>query len=330
MAPATRWAICSAGKISHDFVVALRTLPADEHEVVAVAARDKERAQEFATRHGIARAYGSYEELAADPDMDVVYVGAIHPQHSPLTLMMLRAGKNVMCEKPLTMTLAQTKELTATARSTRRFLMEAFWSRFFPAYDEVRAALAEGQVGEVQVVRTEFGVRMLNVRRVVEPELGGGALLDIGCYCLQFISMAFGAERPLSIHASGFLNASGVDETVTVVLKYSRKRMGIFTCSSAYKLANEACIFGTKGSIKIPDTMWSPSKVIINGEEKEYVLPPPSIPLNFITSTGMRYEAAEVRRCLLQGLTESRVMPLEESELLAGIMDEILQQLAAV
>ncbi|MBN3279186.1 DHDH dehydrogenase, partial [Polyodon spathula] len=327
---ATRWGICSAGKISHDFVVALKTLPREEHQVTAVAARELGRAQDFADRHNIPRAYGSYQELAQDKDIDVVYLGTIHLQHHPVGLLFLRAKKNLLCEKPLAMNMREVQDLTAAARENDLFLMEAVWTRYFPASIQISDLLAQGALGEVKMVRVEFGMPLLNVSRVVKKELGGGALLDIGVYCLQFACMVFNGERPESVQASGCLLDTGVDEAMTVVLRFSRNRMAVCICTISIQLPNEAFIFGTKGTVKIPAPMWSPTSLIVNGNESQFPLPEPSQPLNFPNSTGLRYEAQEVRRCLLAGLKESPRMTLEDTALLTSICDEARRQVGVV
>ncbi|KAM3921014.1 trans-1,2-dihydrobenzene-1,2-diol dehydrogenase-like [Leptodactylus fuscus] len=324
---ATRWGICSAGKISNDFVVALQTLPAQDHQAVAVAARDLNRAKEFAQSHDIPKAYGTYEELAKDPNIDVVYVGAIHPVHRDLVLLFFKHGKNVLCEKPMAMNLTEVKELTAAARQHNVFFMEAFWSRFFPAYEEIRSLLHQKVIGEVKVVRAEFGANLLGVPRAVEKELGGGAILDIGCYGIQFASMVFNGEKPESVTAKGFLHNTGVDETVTVILQYPGKRQAVITCTLVTELPNQAVISGTNGIIQIPSYMWSPMSLIVNGKETKYTLPPTTKHLFFNNSTGLSYEAEHVRQCLLKGLKESPIMSLMESELLASIIEEVHIQL---
>ncbi|XP_067408338.1 trans-1,2-dihydrobenzene-1,2-diol dehydrogenase-like [Emydura macquarii macquarii] len=324
---ATRWGICSAGKISHDFLVALETLPAEEHQVVAIAARDLARAQEYAQRHRIPRAYGSYEELAQDPDVDVVYVGVIHPQHLPVGRLFLGAGKSVLLEKPLGMNVAEVRELAQVARTHGVFLMEAYWTRFFPASERLHALLSQGALGEVKVVRAEFGAPLSGCPRVVQKELGGSALLDIGCYCVHFATMVFGGERPESIIASGFLYSTGVDETLSVILNYRGKSQAVITCSIMGWLPNQAAVSGTKGIIQLPSHMWSPTELVVNGQQEEFPLPAPSQHLHFPYSTGLRYEARHVRQCLLKGLKESPVMSLAHSELVASIMDEVRRQL---
>ncbi|XP_069462232.1 trans-1,2-dihydrobenzene-1,2-diol dehydrogenase-like isoform X2 [Ambystoma mexicanum] len=297
---ATRWGICSAGKISHDFMVALETLPPQDHQAVAVAARDLSRAQEFAKSHNIPKAYGSYEELAKDPNIDIVYLGALHTEHRAVVLLFLKARKNVLCEKPLALNDKEVKELTSAARKQNVFFMEAIWSRFFPAYERIRTLLSQKALGEVKVVRAEFGASIQHVTRVVEKELGGGAILDIGCYCIQFAMMVFGGEKPESITAKGFLYETGVEETVTVILQYSGNRQAILTCTIMAPMPNQAAICGTKGAILVPDFMWCPTSVIVNEKENKFPLPPTSKTMNFHHSTGLSYEAEHVRQCLLK------------------------------
>ncbi|XP_071966306.1 trans-1,2-dihydrobenzene-1,2-diol dehydrogenase-like [Engystomops pustulosus] len=324
---ATRWGICSAGRISNDFVVALQTLPAQDHQATAVAARDLKRATEFAQSLNIPKAFGTYEELAKDPDIDIIYVGAIHPVHRDLVLMFIKHGKNVLCEKPMAMNLAEVKELISAAKEHNVFLMEAFWSRFFPVYEKIRSLLQQNAIGEVKIVRAEFGANLLSVPRVVEQELGGGAVLDIGCYTIQFASMVFNGEKPESVTAKGFLHDNGVAEAATVILQYPGNRQAILTCTMATELPNQAVISGTKGIIQIPSYMWSPTSLIVNGKETKYTLPPTTKHLCFNNSTGLSYEAEHVRQCLLKGLKESPIMSLAESELLASIMQEVHIQL---
>ncbi|XP_055519140.1 LOW QUALITY PROTEIN: trans-1,2-dihydrobenzene-1,2-diol dehydrogenase-like [Leucoraja erinacea] len=327
---ATRWGICSAGRICHDFMVALKTLPDTDHQAVAVASRDSSRARDFAKRHQIPKCYGSYQELANDPNVDIVYVGTINPQHLKVALLMLQAGKNVLCEKPMAMNLKEVQQLISAARKCDLFLMEGLWTRFFPVSHKIRSLLSINNVGEIKMVRAEFGTWMLGTPRLVEKELGGGVLLDIGCYCLQFVCMVYNGEKPDSVHATGFLTEKGVDETVTIIIKYSRKRMAIVTVTMASQLPNQAIIIGTNGTITVPGHMWCPTSLMVNGDREEFPLPTPSQPLNFFNSTGLRYEAEEVRQCLKKGLKECPQLTLSDSELIMSILDEARQQIGVV
>ncbi|XP_056145691.1 trans-1,2-dihydrobenzene-1,2-diol dehydrogenase-like [Lampris incognitus] len=327
---ATRWAICGAGQISHDFTAALRTLSPGDHEVVAVAARSLQRARDFAKKHDVPRAYGSYEELARDPDIDVVYVGTIHPHHLSPGKLFIKSKKNVLIEKPLAMNRGEVQELITAAQENNVFLMEAIWTRFFPVSVEIRQLLGEGEVGEVQMVRADLGTPLTHIPRLAERELGGGALLSLGVYCLQFVFMVFNGERPESIQATGHCIDTGVDGTVVLVLKFSGNRMAVCTCSITMMLTNDAVITGTKGTIKVPRHMWCPTALEVNGKEKQFPLPDAPLPLNFTHSTGLGYEAQEVRQCLLKGLRESPVMPWAHSSLFAEVMDEARRQVAHI
>lgn len=284
---ATRWGICSAGKISHDFSVALRTLTPEDHEIVAVAARDLLHAEEFAKKHNIPRAYGSYNELAKDPDVDVVYIGTIHPYHLATGKLFMKSKKNVLIEKPLAMNSREVQELITAAQDNGVFFMEVIWTRFFPVSLELRRLLGQGEVGDVQMVRADLGAPLTHIPRFAERKLGGGAVLDLGIYSLQFILMVFNGERPESIHATGHRTDTGVDGTAVLVLKFSGNRLAISTCSITMTLSCEAVITGTKGTIKIPNHMWCPTTLEVNGKEVQFPLPEPGMPLNFRNSTGL-------------------------------------------
>ncbi|XP_074164300.1 trans-1,2-dihydrobenzene-1,2-diol dehydrogenase [Sminthopsis crassicaudata] len=329
MGRALRWGLLAAGLISHDFATALRSLPRSEHEIVAVAARALDRAQDFARRHEIPKSYGSYEELVRDPDVDLVYVGAQHPQHWRAVLLGLEAGKPVLCEKPLGVTATEVREMAAAARARGLFLMEAIWTRFFPATEALRALLSQGTLGEVRLVHVEFGLDLRHFPRATDWAQAGGALLDLGIYCLQFISMVGGGRRPERIHAEGLLHEKGVDDTVTGVLRYPGGLQASFSCSITTELSNSLTVFGTKGRAQIPANMWCPTALVVNGKRTEFPLPAAPGPekLNFVHSMGMVHEAQHVRQCLLQGLKESPLMPLAESELLADILEESRRQI---
>ncbi|XP_014942657.3 trans-1,2-dihydrobenzene-1,2-diol dehydrogenase [Acinonyx jubatus] len=320
---ALRWGIVSVGLISSDFTTALRTLPRSEHQVVAVAARDLSRAKEFARKHDIPKAYGSYEELAKDPNVEVAYIGTQHPQHKAAVLLCLAAGKAVLCEKPMGVNAAEVREMVAEARSRGLFLMEAIWTRFFPATEALRSTLSQGTLGELRVARAEFGKDLTHITRALDWAQAGGGLLDIGIYCIQFISMVFGGQKPEKIVAMGRRHETGVDDTVTVLLQYPGGVHSSFTCSITAELSNVNSVSGTKGMAQILSPCWCPTELVVKGEHKEFALPPaPGKEFNFTHGVGMTYEAKHVRECLRKGLKESPVIPLAESELLADILEE--------
>lgn len=163
---ALRWGIASAGKISSDFVNAVSTLSDNDHQVVAVAARDLNRSQEFAEKYGIAKAYDAYDKLAKDPNVEVVYIGTLNPQHFEVAQLMLEHGKHVLVEKPLCMNEKQAKKLIAYAERKKLFLMEAIWSRFFPSYQYLRKQIRNGMLGDIKSVQIDFGASIEHVDRL--------------------------------------------------------------------------------------------------------------------------------------------------------------------
>ena len=329
---ALRWGICSAAKISHDFIVALKTLPDTSHQVVAIGARSLESAQKLATTHSIPRSYGSYDELANDPEIDVVYIGTIHPAHLSSARMMLEAGKPVLCEKPLTMNADDTRTLIKLAREKNLFFMEGIWMRYFPAIVELRRLIAQGVIGKVNYINIPLG-RVKNVDklpRYINPDLGASMLLNLGIYCINFASMIFCGEKPERISAEGIINPNGIDTLIAVTLCYSGKRIAQITCTDLCTLPCDATVSGTKGQIKVFNQFWCPTKLETPDGIKEFPLPKPYLPTNFANSEGFCYEAEEVRHCLQEGKKESAVMPLEETQLVAEIMDEVMKQVGVI
>ncbi|XP_012221120.1 trans-1,2-dihydrobenzene-1,2-diol dehydrogenase [Linepithema humile] len=323
---ALRWGIISAGKISHDFVTALRSFPEDEHDVIAVAARDLSRAQDFAKLHGIKKTYDDYEKLAMDKDIDIVYIGAIHPHHFNTALIVLHHNKHLLCEKPLTMYWYQTAKIVHFARGKKLFLMEGVWSRFFPVYDAIRKEIASGSLGDIYQVIVPFGFKMPDIDRITKKELGGGTILDLGVYCLQFACLVYDNEEPESIQASGCLNEDGVDMSMSATLLYKGNRTATIATSALVDLPNEARICGTKGMITVPN-FWCPTTANLPSGPVNVPLPELKQETNYINSAGLCYEIAEARACIQKGLTESSKMTLDTSMLLAKLEDELRKQL---
>lgn len=319
-----------ASRIAHDFMVALKTLPEIEHTIVAVSSRSLERATEFAVRHKIAKAYGSYKELAEDKDVEVVYVGTIHPEHALLCKLALSHGKHVLCEKPITLNLKNTKELFDLAKVKGLFIMEALWTRFFPLYAEVKNLVDSNILGEIRVAMVSFGISADHVERLQDPAMGGGALLDVGIYCLNIVDMIFGGQEPTSISAMGQKTPAGVDSTVTITMLYAENRTASLTISMAAQLPNEAVFAGSQGSLTIHSPFHCATKFTSPAGTKEYPLPKPSMPLNFVNSTGMRYEIEAVRKSLLSSETQNSTMPWSTTERIFRWMDEIRRQLGVV
>ncbi|KAK4871583.1 hypothetical protein RN001_015707 [Aquatica leii] len=319
---ALRWGIVSAGKISHDFVSALQTLPTEDHEVIAIAARKKDDAEEFAKNHNIVKSYEGYEALAKDEEIDVVYIGTINPEHLSVSKLMLDHGKHVLCEKPLTINLREAQELVEHAKSKKLFLMEAIWSRAFPVYDELQKQIDSGAIGDVIQVNVDFGFPLTHVDRVNVKELGGSTILDIGVYALQFSQFVFRGLKPTTVVASGHLNKHKVDDSASAVLSYPNGRTTVLTVNARIRLSNKAHVFGTKGMITIPD-FWCPTEIITPTGTFKFDLPESSAEFNYLNSSGLAYEAEEVRQCIKKGLCESPKLTHVESLELAKLMDTL-------
>jgi len=328
---ALRWGILSAGKISHDFACASAALSPSDHQIVAVAARSLESAQAFAKTFNIPKAYGSYEEAVRDPDIDVLYIGSIHPQHFPLGKLALENGKHVLCEKPLCMNVKETKALVELAQSKGLFLMEAIWSRFLPVYIRLKEEIDKGTIGEVLQVFASFSVEIAEIDRAKLKELGGGGILDIGIYCVQFALWVFDGERPTKIISGGHLNAHGVDECCSTTLIFEGGRTATLICHTRVTMENQAIAVGSKGTLKLEVPFWSSTKLTLpSGEQVDFPLPVADKTTNFINSMGLHYQCHEVARCINAGLKESPILSHQDTLLIAEIMESMRKQIGVV
>ena len=309
-----RWGILGAGSIAGRFSEALAALP--EAETLAVGSRSQDSADRFAEAHGFSRAYPSYEELAADPDVDVVYVATPHPFHAENVELCLRAGKAVLCEKPFTVNAAEARRLVGLARERGLFLMEGMWTRFFPLMRRLRRMLSEGALGEPRMLTVDFGFRaeLDPASRLFDPKLGGGAMLDLGVYCVSLASMVLGAP----LRGAGFphLGETGVDEQFAAVLEHGGGRLSALTAGTRTATPQEATVMGTVGSVRVHSPWWRPEAMTITKPgEGDGVIE------EFPEGDGFGYEAAEVMRCLASGERESQIMPLDETVSVLETMD---------
>jgi len=315
-----RWGILAPGAIAHSFAKALRALP--DADLIAVGSRSAERAKAFAKEYGIARWYEGYEDFASDPETEIVYVASPHPFHKEHTLLCLKAGKAVLCEKPFTMNEAELRELVDCARANGVFLMEAMWTRFLPALRKVREWLAAGAIGDAHMVFADFGFRAtLNPEsRLFSPDLGGGSLLDVGVYVVSFASMVMG-ERPERIASMADMAETGVDGRAGMILGYRGGKMAILSSAVQTSTPLEAWICGTEGSIHVCSPFWRATRAVlrVGGEEREVFDRPHK-------ENGYECEAIEAMRCLREGRLESEVMPLDESLAIMNTLDRVRAQ----
>lgn len=314
-----RWGILGPGGIAHKFADSLAVM--DDATLHAVGSRSLDRAQAFAQQYGAAKAYGSYEELANDPDVDAIYIATPHPAHCENALLCINAGKPVLCEKPFTVNRSEMAQIAKLSREKKVFAMEAMWTRFLPGTRKVLELVNDGVIGEVRMCRADFGFRAewKPEWRLLNPQLGGGALLDVGIYAFSYLSMIMGGA-PTEVTSQAHIGTTGVDEQFTAVLGYGDGRIASASCAVRTQLDNCAWIFGTKGYIRVTEFS-RPLKLelCLEGKEPEIIQFPYKDP-------GFQYEAAEVGRCLREGKLESDVMPLDESIAIMRTIDTVRGQ----
>ena len=254
-----RWGVVATGGIANRFAGAMTRV--DDGEIVAVSSRTSEGAAAFADRWDIERGYSNEDEMAADPDIDVVYVATPHSRHETDTIRYLESGKPVLCEKPFALNSKQVRQMIATATSHRLFLMEAVWSRFLPAYRALTELVAAGRIGTPLQVDAEFGfpVPFDANHRLFAPELGGGALLDLGIYPLQLCTLILGPIDRVAAVAS--IGETGVDEQVAAVLHHERGGLGVAKASVSAVLSCTARHQRCRGPDRHPDVHALPEVV---------------------------------------------------------------------
>lgn len=314
-----RWGIAGPGGIGSTMARALATLP--DARLVAVGSRSPERAAAFAAEHGIdpAGAHGSYEALFADPDVDLVYVASPHSEHRAHTIAALEAGKHVVCEKAFAVNAAEARAMTATARRTERFLMEALWTWFLPAVIDIRDRVAAGEIGEVRSIESTFALRIPGTTgRHRELELAGGALLDLGIYPVAFTRFLLGP--PTEVRAIGQIGATGVDVNLGAVLGHPSGAVSVFTTGLDAVSTLTATITGTHGIIRVDAPFWCPTTFTVDrhdGSPERITLP----------HQGLAHEAAHAMDRVRAGHLESDVLPLDTSISLMETLDEIRGQI---
>jgi len=310
-----RWMVVGHGGIVGAFVTAIDGL--DGNEVAVVTGRSEERAGAFAGRRGIPVSttdIGSQLE-----NVDAVYVGTPHPFHADAASRALEAGVPVLCEKPMTLTLAQTSEVVELARTNDVFLMEAVWTRFLPIYDQVFGWIDNGAIGTPRGIKASFGFRKPfdPAHRLFDPALGGGALYDIGIYPLHVAEWLFGP--PVSVVGAAAVGASGVDEYTSVLGTYRDGIHGDLSATTRIALDSRAIVWGDDGWIEIPK-FWMAQEATLHAAGREEHRSAP------FEVNGYEYEIREVARCLEGGFIESPGMPWSASLSVASQVDEVLNQ----
>ena len=318
--PEFRWGIIGTGGIAKAFARDLSYF--NSHIVQAVGSRSLEKASDFALEFPGCASYGSYEDLVADPMIDAVYVATPHPQHVANTILALNASKPVLCEKPFAVNAVEAQAMVAAARENAVPLLEAMWTRFLPHIATVRELLNSGVIGQIVSVEADHGQYLINHEnpRLTEPDLAGGALLDLGIYPVSFAHMVLG--KPDRITASGVLTAKGVDGQTSAILDYKNGAQAVVTTTLITGTPCRATIAGTLGRIEIDRTFYNPASmrvVMQDGTTTEYP--------NTYKGHGLREQAAELERMVRNAEIESPLLTHQMSIQIMQTLDEIRNQI---
>jgi len=319
--PTLRWGVLAPGGIATDWVATMHANT--DQRVVAVASRSAARAAKFAGKNGIARSYGSYEQLVADPEVDIVYVAAPNVFHRPLALLVIAAGKHVLIEKPFGVDAADARVIVDAARAAGVFAMEAMWTRFLPQTTVMARLLAEGELGDLAVVTADFGADFGDLRDhpVFDPAMGGGALRDIGIYPVWFSRFALGA--PSSLLATGRMLDSGVEGQVAMILGHPTGAQAVLHTTMLADTPTEARISGTRARVEVRSPFYAPDGfAFVRGEVRT----------EFTDETGLRgreglaFQTAAIAQHVADGRTEAPEHPLAVSVEILATLDTMRAQ----
>lgn len=315
-----RWGILGTGGIAQLFT---SDLVLNGHAVQAVGSRRADAAERFAVLHGIPTAHASYDELVADPEVDVIYVASPHPFHAEHASLALNAGKHVLVEKPFTLNADEARELVALAEAKGLVLLEAMWTRFLPHMQRIREVIAAGTIGTVQSLVADHTQHLSDdpEHRINSLELGGGALLDLGIYPISFASELFGA--PASVYAAARFKATGADAQIATVFQYSGGQTASTLSASDTKGPNRATILGSAGRIEIDGVWYSPTSFRVldslDAVVEHYV--------SEVNGRGMQYQAAALEALVAQGERLDARMTLDETVEIMQTLDDIRAQI---
>ena len=311
-----KWGFIGFGRIARKFLESLNTI----EEQVPYAFASRSNAVELQKEFPDIKVYDSYEGLLEDQEVDIVYISTTHNFHCQNTISALKAGKHVLCEKPMGISTGEILKMKSVAEETGNFLMEAMWMRFLPAYREAIARVKAGEIGEVNYITASFGFRSVDKLtkngRLLNPNLAGGALYDVGVYPLTLVADLFGWQ-PKDFHAHSIIAETGVDETVQVQLDFGAKRLAQVVGSVSLHTNKEACIYGTDGFIRLPKFWKAQSYEVVKEEQVAYFEKP-------FLATGYAHEIEEVAQCIAQGKTESSLFSINDSLMSARLVENIL------
>ncbi len=309
------WGIIGLGNIAGKFAGDLALL--SEATLVAVASRDSDKALRFAEEHGAKKAYGSYEALFEDPEVDVVYIATPHSFHQAQTLAALEGGKNVLCEKPLGINASEVRQMTARAAEKGLFLMEALWSRFNPSIQQVYSLIKKGELGAISYLRADFSFPALDrdpQGRLLNPALAGGSLLDIGIYPVFLAYLFLGV--PKEIKVSAHFHTTGAEKQIAMIFDYEEAMAVLYSGFSSHSEMKAEISCESGSALLNPRWHHTEGFQWQKGEEVQKVVSP-------LKGSGYIYEIEEVHRCLRAGDRESALWSWEDSLALHSLLDRI-------
>ncbi|MEO6505628.1 MAG: Gfo/Idh/MocA family oxidoreductase [Terrimesophilobacter sp.] len=320
MAGAFRWGILGTGAIAH---LQTTDLIGNGFTVAAVGSRRQQAAENFAAEFDIGTAHGSYEALVSDPGLDAIYVATPHPFHAANTILALNAGKHVLVEKPFALNAKQAREMVELAAHNHLVVLEAMWTRFLPHMLRIREIIAAGTLGEVRTLIADHNQLLPSdpASRLNAPELGGGALLDLGIYPVSFAVDLFGP--PSSVHAIAAKTVTGVDRQTAMLFDYADGRQAVLHTALDTLGPNTAAIIGTAGRIEIDPVWYTATGFTVYdglGHEIERFD-------SDIAGRGMQYQAEELERLAGLGDTAGTILPPEQSLRIMEVLDEIRDQI---
>ncbi|MFZ1400756.1 MAG: Gfo/Idh/MocA family oxidoreductase [Candidatus Promineifilaceae bacterium] len=314
-----RWGILATGWIAGQLAEAI----GQQRDAVclAVGSRSQASADKFGDEWGIPRRYATYEALAADPDVDVIYIATPHNLHYENMKLCLNAGKHVLCEKPLTVNAAEARECMALAQEKGLFLMEAMWMKFMPSINQVQKWVEDGRIGPIRLVQANFAFNIPfdPQGRLYDPALAGGALLDMGIYPATLAHLLLG--KPSRILSAAHIGETGVDELNTAIWQYADGAQAVLTSTQRLERPCDAFITGSQGYIKLHANFWHSQTVTIqqHGGEPETV----QIPYE---GNGYGYQVREVHDCVRAGKLETAVVPQADTLEIMTLLDEMRDQ----
>ncbi len=319
-APAIRWGILGAGAIARTFADAITNHT--QSTLAAVGARELARAEAFSQEFGAEKAHGSYEELAADSDIDAIYVATPHSHHHDHALIAIAGGKHILVEKSFTRNAREANAVFDAAEEAGVFCMEAMLTRFLPSMQGIKRVVDSGEIGRVILVEADLGQPIAHVARMKDRELAGGALLDLGVYAISFAHYILGV--PNTVTAVGQLTDEGVDGQVAMVLDYGDEGQAVLHTTMWARTPCRAVIAGTKGRIEIDGGFPVPTSyrvILQTGESRE---------IDGRAENWLQYEAAEVARRIAVKSTQSDVLTREDTVAIMRTMDEVRAHIGVV